>query len=155
MTQVPDVMAAGIVLLGSVLGPAIVYDGPQGKEESPQVAVTWGWDGNPNGSRVAVQNWTQTFVGIGTGAGRRDESFEVLGAVYAETGDDEIPARRAAAFATLATVEAMIRTSPLSAWGLTAPALVEFRSGTLYQEPRGDGLLIRLPFIVACSRIRI
>lgn len=154
-SKVPDVLAGGIVLLESVLDPAIVFDGPEPTGEAPPVAVCWGYDGNPGGPHVAVQNWSQTDIGIPVGAQRRQESFEVVAAVFAETGDEDIPPRRAAAFAALATIEAAIRSAQLTAWGLTAPAQVEFRSGTLFQEPRGDGLRIRLPFIVAVSQVRI
>ncbi len=153
-SRVPATLTALVAALEAVLDPNTVYDGPEITGDVPLVAVCIGYDGDPTGDMRAVENWTQRWAGLG--AGMKEEAFDVLCCVIAFSGETTIADKRAAVFATFATVETVVRPPTLPATlGLTSPAMAEFTAGELYQEQTAAGLQCRIPFTVSFSRIRI
>ena len=152
-SQVPTAVSNLVAALEAAVGAAIVFDGPEIVGDVPPVAVIVGYDGNPEGDMRAVENWTQDWIGLG--AQRKDEAFDIVCCVVAFSGDTTVADKRAAVFATFATVESTLRTATLAALGLAAPALAEFSAGEFYQEQTGSGLQCRIPFTVSVSHVRI
>lgn len=153
-SRVPATLTALVAAFEAVLDPSIVYDGPEITGEVPPVAVCVGYDGDPDGDMRAVENWTQTWAGLGQGG--KYEAFDVLGCVIAFSGETTIVDKRAAVFATFATVETVVRPPSLpAALGLSSPAMAEFAAGEFYQEQTTGGLQCRIPFTVSFSRVRI
>jgi hypothetical protein len=152
-SQVPAAITALVAALESVLDPGIVYDGPELTGDVPPVAVCVGYDGDPEGDMRAVENWVQTWAGLG--AQVKDESFDILGCVIAFSGDTAITTKRAQVFATFGTVETALRTATLATLGLTAPAMAAFVAGEFYQEQTVNGLQCRIPWVISVSYVRI
>jgi hypothetical protein len=152
-SAVPAAITALVAALESVLDPGIVYDGPELVGDLPPVAVCVGYDGDPEGDMRAVENWVQTWAGLG--AQVKDESFDILGCVVAFSGDTAIGAKRAQVFAAFGTVETTLRTATLATLGLTAPAMAQFVAGEFYQEQTANGLQCRIPWVVSVTHVRI
>jgi hypothetical protein len=152
-SRVPAALDALVAALEAVLDPGIVYDGPELTGDTPPVAVCVGYDGDPEGDMRAVENWAQTFVGLG--AQRREESFDILGCVVAFSGDTTVKDKRDAVFATFGTAETALRAAANQALGLGAPAQAEFTSGEFYQEQTTQGLQSRIPWTISVSHVRI
>jgi hypothetical protein len=152
-SAVPTALSNLVAALEAVLDPGIVYDGPELTGDVPPVVVCVGYDGDPAGDMRAVENWRQTWAGLG--AQVKDESFDVLGCVIAFSGDTTVASKRAQVFATFGVVETALRTATLVSLGLTGPALAEFVAGEFYQEQTTSGLQCRIPWVVSVSHVRI
>jgi hypothetical protein len=147
-TRVPDAIDALVAALETVLGSAMVFDGPEITGDAPPVVVCVGYDGDPDGDMQAVANWEQTFQGMQAGTQRRAEAFDVLGCVVAFSGDVDVKTRRDAVFATFGQVAAVLRAQINVGLGLPQPTRVEFASGSLFQEQTTGGMQARIPFTV-------
>lgn len=152
-SAVPTTITALVAVLETVLDPGIVYDGPEITGEAPPVVVCVGYDGNPDGDFRAVENWQQTWAGLG--AQRKDESFDIVGCVVAFSGDVTIGDKRSQVFATFGAVETALRAATTTSLGLAAPAMAQFTAGEYYQEQTTGGLQCRIPWTISVTHARI
>lgn len=148
-SRIHDAITAIVAALNAaspVTALATVYDGPYITGDAPPSAVFVGYDGDPDGDMAATAEWTQKWAGLG--ALRKDEQFAVLCCLVSWSGDETVPARRAAALAVLNAVEDTLRAAANIGLGLPQPTIAEFASGQLLQEQGPRGLQARIPFAV-------
>lgn len=133
---------------------AAVVDGPLVGGDQTETRVYVGYDGDPDGDFNATENWSQDWAGLG--AQRKDESFDVVCAVWSFSGDLDVPARRQKALAVFSAVEDALRTPLNIGLGLPQPTVAWLSSAQLVQEPvravdsdQLIGLRARIPFSIS------
>lgn len=145
-SQVPAVLTTLVTKFGTVItgtrgafGPRLLVDGPAPEAEDARDVVYVGYAGDP--TDLTSVTWDEDWRGLG--ARNRDQVIAVRCAVVCWSGDDRLPALRAAAFTTYGLIEAATRADP--GLGLATPCVAAVTAATLIQEA---GVRVRLPFVV-------
>lgn len=117
-----------------------IFDGPPDTEAVLSEAVILGYDGISEEGRAG--GLTQQYAHLGVGA-QRDESGEVVCAVFAQSGDASYRTLRGRVLAILTDVQDVLRADPTL--GLDWVQRVEFAAAELFAGD-ADGNAVRLAF---------
>ncbi|OLE27975.1 MAG: hypothetical protein AUG44_08785 [Actinobacteria bacterium 13_1_20CM_3_71_11] len=119
-----------------------VLDGPV-LTGDPSDVVLIGFDGDNEGEQQAATN-TQTWAGIG--AKKRDEEFEIIGAICVLVGgsDPSWKSTRDRTFSYLETMGQTLRANP--SLGQSPPFVAELIPGDYFQENTTVGYQARIVF---------
>lgn len=117
-----------------------VFDGPPNTQERLPVAVIVGYDGVSEEGRVG--GFAQQYAHLGLAA-QRDESGDVICAVWAQSGDADYATLRARVSDVVGQIQTLLRADPTL--GLDWVARVELAGGDMYAGD-ADGNAVRLTF---------
>lgn len=139
-SRAPATITALVAAVGAVIEHTV--DGPMVSSDFTD-AVFIGYDGNPRGDMLAVEE-TQEWAGLGQR--RRGQDFAVICAATALSGEKNPSDARGRAYALLAQVEQVLRDNP--ALGFSPPFRAEIESGDLFIDQLTNGIQARLVFRV-------
>jgi hypothetical protein len=97
-------LSRNAAVVGGTLDGVIVFDGPPVGEGSDELELYIGDD--PDDETAGISG-TQDFASLGGNA--KDETFSIYCTAVSRSGDTDMRAERARAFATLAAVEQLLR----------------------------------------------
>lgn len=152
-SAVPAAIDALLAILSAEegLSGVRVLDGPPTGDMSDEEYVAIGWQPDSEDAVQMVQDFNAA------GARTRDEDFTILCWLDTWTGDSDVRARRARAFALLAVIEDAIRASGASptAPTLSGTVLWAHLTGALLKQANTDqGVRAGITFTISC-RARI
>lgn len=137
LARIAEVFTAAVGDAGNVFrGPFVTGD------IRPSIWV--GYDGDPEGD-FKTADPDQEWAGVGNKA--RDEEFDIVCAVTALIGDQNIDLAWDAVDALLTIVEDALRADP-SLGQTPTPYTAEYRAGPWYTEPTETGWQVRVVFYV-------
>lgn len=135
-----DVVTALLTTLGSAL-PVPVLDGLEDESAALPDFVIIGDDGSPSSTSGRAGSYTQSWSTYEMGS--RDEIGTVTCCVISQSGEDDMPARRASSKATLDAIEAVLRASD-NLSGIVAAGFIQ--TVEVYYIRNASGTMVRRVF---------
>lgn len=131
------------------LSAVVISDGLPITEDRLVDLVIIGNSGDPESTDAG--SVTQNYHDLAGIDSTRDETVTVNCCVLAQTGDVDVSATRARAFAVLGYVESALRAN--YSLGATGVLRVELTDVTVQVEQFADGTAVRLPFTLTATSI--